>query len=194
MGKGQAKFLDFILATFLSLIVLISIYSLSISLYRNWLGSEIKSELEYLSFKLSKEMVKAYGLAQRSYAEPENYSSLLLYEAELNFPETIRGRNYEIFLVNPNPIWVSISDVSSEGKELEARIESGGIKIVAKTLQDPRIEVELSVPNINTLAEGKIVNGKDSKLRYYRLNLNGKVLDAILIGNYNILAEITNIK
>ena len=96
--------------------------------------------------------------------------------------------------MNPNPIWVSISNVSLEGKELEAEIESGGIKIVAKTLQDPRIEVELSVPNLDTLAEGKIVNGKDSKLRYYRLNLNGKVLDAVLIGNYNILAEITNIK
>lgn len=194
MDKAQAKFLDFVLATLLSIIVLISIYSLSLSLYRNWLSSEIRSELEYLSLKLSSEMVKAYELAQKSYAEPANYSSFLLYEAELSFPESIKGRSYEIFLVNPNPIWVSISNVSLEGKELEARIESGGIKIVAKTLQDPRIEVELSVPNLNTLAEGKIVNGKDSKLRYYRLNLNGKVLDVVLIGNYNILAEITNIK
>ncbi len=194
MKKSQVSFLDFLLATLLSIAVLISIYSLSTSIYRKWLIEELKAELNLISLRISNEIIKAYGIAREVSYVPENFSVFLIYEKNLELPNSLKGRSYEIYLINANPIWVSISNVSSEGKDIRTKIKSGGIKLIGRIIQDPKIEIEKNLPNIDVIVEGKIESGGSYNFKYYRVNFNNKSFEFALIGNYNILAKITNIR
>lgn len=191
MREAQVSFLDFLLATLLSIGLLISIYSFSFSIYNKWLRDEIKTELKFISLKVSNEIIKAYGIARESSYIPENFSSFLIYEKELDLPFSIKGRDYEIYLTNPNLIWISILNISSQ-EEINAKIETGGIKVIGKTTQDPKVEVQLNFPNLDVIVGGK-TNGK-SNFKYYRVNFNGNIVEFAIIGNYNILGKITNIR
>jgi len=194
MGKAQVSFLDFLLATLLSIGVLISIYSISLSIYRKWLIEELRAELNLISLRVSNEIIKAYGIAKEVSYIPENFSSFLIYEKDLELPSSLKGRDYEIYLISANPIWVSINNISSEGKDVKASIKTGGIKLIARTNQEPKVEVEINLPNMEVIVGGKIESGGNYDLKYYRANIDGKTFEFLLIGNYNILAKITNIR
>ncbi len=192
MSKAQATILDFLIATLLSISVLLSIYSISYSIYRKWLYDELKAELRLISFKVSSEIVKGYGIAKQTFYVPKNFSAFLIYEKELELPSSLKGRSYEIFFTNPNPVWITITNVSFDGK-IKPSIKTGGIKVVGRIIQE-NLEVELSLPNLDLVAGGKIESGGKNILRYYRVNLNDELYDFVLIGNYNILAKVTNIR
>ncbi|MEM5790825.1 MAG: hypothetical protein QXP77_02150 [Candidatus Aenigmatarchaeota archaeon] len=194
MRKSQVSFLDFLLATLLSIAVLISIYSISTAVYRRWLIDQLKADLKFASLRISNEIIKAYGVAREVSYLPENFSAFLIYEKDLELPDCLKGRNYEIYLTSANQIWISITNISSEGKKIGANINTGGIKLIARTIQDPEVSVEINLPNIDVITEGKIESGRNYNLKYYRANLNGEIFEFALIGNYNILAKITNIR
>jgi hypothetical protein len=95
-------------------------------------------------------------------------------------------------LVSSNPIWVNVKNFTVDGQNVSTTIKTSGAKVVAKTTQDPFVTVEYDIPNIDISMQGRSANGVESKLRYYRYNLDNIIYDKITLGSSDILIEITS--
>jgi hypothetical protein len=193
VSKGQANLIEYVLTILFSVVILISISSLIYSLYSTALKTDIEKGLKQLSMQVADNILKLYANAKNSKAQPQNSSSILISELDLNLPSHISRRNYEIFLVSGSQIWVNVINLTVESQNISSSIKTSGAKIVAKTTQDPFVTVEYDIPNIDVGVQGRSANGVDSKLSYYRYNFNGSVYDKIVLGSSDILIDITNV-
>lgn len=193
MSKGQANLIEYVLTILFSVVILVSITFLVYSFYSNAIRADVEKELTELSIQIDDSIVKLYKGAKDSKAQPSNSSSILISDTDLNLPNQVSRRNYEIFLVSSNPIWANIINFTVGNRTISNVMKTSGAKIVARTTQNPYVTVEYDIPNIDVSVQGKSVNGDESKLRYYRYNFNGTVYDKIVLGSSDILVDITNI-
>lgn len=187
--KGQANFIEYVFTILLSLLVLISITTLVYSFYRNMMENEVKQELRQVVTQTSNEVVKLYDVSKSSKARPANYTSLLISEVDLNLPRQISGKNYEIIMVSASQLTPIVSVVTIDDSNVSTTVSGSNAKVVART-NDPEVEVEYDVPNIDISVQGKVSDGRNSTLRYYRYNINGTVYDTILLGPNDIIVRI----
>jgi hypothetical protein len=192
MKKAQAQFIRYTLIIFFSIIVLIGISALVYTFYRRSLEKEIRAELKQLVLQTSDSLIKLYDTASDSKVRPENYSSSLLGETNLNLPGQVGGRSYDIILVSPNPIWTSVTNFTIDGETISSVVATPGAKVLAKT-KDPLVEIEHEIPNIDAAVQGRSENGKNSTLRYYRHNVNNTLYDTIILGESEIIIKIIGI-
>lgn len=193
MGKGQANLIEYVLTILFSVVILIGVTTLIYSFYSAAIRTDAEKGLRELSIQIADNILKLYKNAKDSKAQPSNSSSILIGEIDLSLPSQVSRRNYEIFLVSTNPIWVNVINFTIGGQNVSSITKTSGAKIVAKTTQNPFVTMEYDIPNIDVSVQGRSVNGADSKLRYYRYNFNGTVYDKIVLGSSDILIEITSI-
>lgn len=193
MTKGQAPFISHTLMILIGIFIIVSVSTLVTAFYLTALRNEIREGLRQMSVQTSDNIVRLYETSKSSGASPKNYTSILLGEVDLSLPDSVSKRNYEMSLVSPSQLWTQIQVFTSEGQNLTAITDTSGAKIMAQTTQIPKVKVEYDIPNIGINVFGKIENGKDDKLRYYRYNLNGTVYDAIVLGKADLLLTLTNV-
>jgi hypothetical protein len=191
--KGQAKLIGYVITILLTVIILTSVTMLMYVFYNNILKTEIEQSLRQLAIQTSDSIVRIYERVKDVSAQPTNYTALLLHESDLNLPTAVSNKNYEIILVTANPIWSSIRNITVGNTSITPILKTPGAKVIAQTTEDPVVSVEIDIPNINIVVEGRSENGNGGKLKYYRHNINGTIYDIITLGEPGIIVSITNL-
>jgi hypothetical protein len=194
MAKGQAEIVENIFIVFFGIIILAAISIIAYNFYMNQLKSEIENNLKQLGVDISNNILKLYESGKNSKYSPKLNETAKLAEVDLNLPSRVSGRNYEAFLIVANPIWVQISNLTIGNVPPAASvITSPGTKIILRTTQSPEVTVEQEVPNVDVLVQGKIENGLNSKLSYFRCNFNNTIKDYIVLGKQDIIININKV-
>jgi hypothetical protein len=192
--KAQANLIQYVLTILFSVIVLVSVSSLFYTFYINSLKNEVREALTQLAVQTSDSIVTIYNDAKSTKYTPSNYTTILIREVDMKYPSAISNRNYEIFLVSASQVWASINILPIGGKNITMVPKTSGIKVIAKTTQDPKITVEYNVPNVDVGVMGTCKNGINSNLKYYRYNINGTTYDIIVLSEAGILARISGVR
>jgi len=187
MTKGQAQIIEYFFTILFGLLLLSSITLIAFTYYNNTIKQQVQGSLRQVAVQISDAVSRVYQTAKDSKNSPSNSSSLLLYKLDVPLPNQVSKRNYEVILVSSSTIFSTVVNITVDNKLVVPRVLSSGAKVIARTLQDPIETVELDIPNVDVQVQGKVTNGVNSTLRYYRYNLNGTIFDSIVIGPYDIL-------
>ncbi|MDI6798501.1 MAG: hypothetical protein QMD12_00680 [Candidatus Aenigmarchaeota archaeon] len=191
MGKAQAPLIQYLLTILLGIIVVVSVIAILFTLHAGFLRNEIRQGLRQIATQTSDSIVKLFETAKNSKTMPSNYSSVLISEVDLNLPARVSNRNYEIFLVASSPIWQTVENLTVDGQSISTIEINPGVKIIARTTQEPIESIEHDILNIGIGVQGRSENG--GKLRYYRYNINGTIHDKIILGEADILIDIESV-
>lgn len=193
--KGISKFVSYSLTVLIGFIVLAFFVSLINSYYKQAVKSNIKAGLKEIALQTSDGISKLYEISKKTNTNPENSTSIVLSTMELNYPEKVAGKSYEVDLISSPGIWNFITNFTISGKNvtINKEMNSGG-KIIVKTTQIPIVEYEYDLPNIPLLLEGSFRSGENDTLRLVRFNYNGSVNDCVILGNSNLIVGVTSIK
>jgi len=135
-----------------------------------------------------------YDQAKESGASPVNSTSITLSSIDLNYPDQVVDRNFEVELVSSPGIWSVVTNLTIQGVNATIKKEStSGAKIIAKTVQSPVVSYEYDVANIPIKLQGKCSSGGNDTLRLVRYNYNGSIEDVVILGNSSIIIGITSI-
>ena len=192
--KGEAHFVEYTLVTLLSVVLIIGITLLAFSFYRTINENEIKQELRQISAQVSDNVVKLYDTARSSKAQPANYTSVLISEVDLNLPNKVANKNYDVVLVSASQLTPLITLVTIDGANVSTIISNSNARVIGRTDSDPDVEVEYDIPNIDISVQGKASNGQNTTLRYYKYNINGTVYDTIVLGSLDVLVNIGSVE
>lgn len=192
-AKGVSPFVGYVLAILLAVIVITGVSALVYSFYRTIIEDEIKRELTQAAAQTSSKITEIYSLSKVSKASPENSSAILLAEAKLNLPTQVASKNYQITLLSANQVinLISTITVNSENTSVVKTPQTG--RIVAKTTEDPFLEIEYEIPSIDVDLQGRSDSPANATLRYYRYNPNGTIIDTILLGDLTLLGQVTSV-
>jgi len=191
MRKGQSNLIEYVLSIFLSLIILIAVSGIIYSFYTSALRQDTYKSLNAINLEISSTISKIYQQGKSSTSSPSGSTIILLASVNLDLPMKISGKNYEIDLLPLNPIFATVTNVTSNGANVTMLIQSSGAKIIAKTTDNPQVVVSKDLTNIDVNVQGSTVNGQNATLRYYRYNFNGTVYDKIVLGGQGIIIDIT---
>jgi hypothetical protein len=182
--------MEYILTIFFSLIVLLVVSSLIYAFYNSVLTQDITKSLNEINSEVSSAIYKVYQEGKVSTASPANSTSVLLATVNLNLPQKVTNRNYEVDLIPINPLFATIANVTSGGLNITTLIQGSGSKIVSKTTDDPKISISKDLANINANVQGTVLSGVNATLKYYRYNFNGIIYDKIILGEQGITIDI----
>ncbi len=185
--KGQSQFVGYVLTAFFGILIIGSILSLSYMLQRISIQNEIREELKQLAVHVSGEIIKLYDGLKNSEVVPQNNSIILLGKLNLKLPSKVAGKNYELALISSSAIWITITNSSSV-------VQPSNAKVLARTTQEPLVEIEEVIPNIDIDLQGAIRNGENGYLLYYRYNKNNIIQDVIILGNQDIIINIESVE
>ena len=187
MSKGQSEIIEHFFTILFGFILLASVSMIFYTFYTNTIREQVKSSLRQIAVQTSDVVNRVYETAKNVKSSPTNSSSTLLYKIDFSLPNQVAKKNYEVILVSSTPLFSTVTNISVDGKPLVSSVSSSGAKVIARTLQDPLETVELDIPNLDVQVQGRILNGVNSSLRYYRYNLNGTIVDSVVIGSYELL-------
>jgi len=191
--KGQSKFIEYMMTVLLSVLVLAGISALVYSFYRNAVEKEAKTELTQIATQIKGSLIKVYDAGKGSKIQPSNYTSVLISEVDLNLPYSIARFNYEVELVSATSLYSYITATTLNGTNVSSAKDSSVAKIVARTTQEPIVKVEFDLPNLDLTVQGKIKNGLNDVLKYYRYNQNNTVYDTVILGEPDIIIRINSV-
>ena len=191
--KGQSPLIGYLFTVLFSILVLAGMSLLIYSFYANAIQQEVRSELTQIATGVKDTLSKVYDLGKNSNSQPVNQSSILIAEVPLNLPKKIANLNYEVDLITANKLFSYIQSATLNGTNITGVKSSGIGKIVAKTTQDPEISIEFDLPNIDATIQGKVINGVNDVLKYYRNNENATIYDTVILGQSDIIIRITSI-
>jgi len=193
MRKGQAHLIEYLFTILFTVIIITSITAIIYTFYTNSIAVESKESMRQLAIQVSNEVVKAYNTAKNIKSTPENSTSVLLYETDLKLPSKISRRNYEVVLIPGSSVWSTVQSINVGGQQVNPVISTPGAKVIVSTTQDPVESVEYEIPNVDITIQGRVENGINSTLRYYRYNLNNTISDVVILGGYEIILSISSI-
>lgn len=193
--KGSSKFITYAITIMLSFAIFIFFSSLIYYYYDQIIRANIKAGLKQIDIQTANAITKLYGIGKESNVSPENSSSVVIWEEDLNYPGDVGGKNFEVELISSPGIWNLVTNLTIEGKNVTIKKEtSSGSKIIAKTTQRPLESYEYDAPNIPIIIQGKFRSGENDALRLVRYNYNGTVEDRIILGESSIIVGITSIR
>ncbi len=193
MKKGQAIILEQVFVILLGVIMVASITFLIYGFYSNAIENEAKEQLTQMAVQVSENIVKLHQTSKVSTSNPKNYSAVFLGDIDLNLPSDAAKRNYEILLVSGSTLWSQVEVLTIDGQNVSFVGNVSSAKVVGRTTQDPEVTIEIEVPNIDAILQGKITNGADAKLSYYRFNVNNTVYDKIILGKVDVLSVVESV-
>lgn len=193
MGKGQASILEHVFTVLLGVIMIVAITSLVYGFYKNAIENEAAAQLRQIAIQVSENIVKLHQTSRGSTSSPKNYTSVFIGDVDLNLPDNVAKRNYEVSFVSGSTLWSQVDVLSVDGKNVSFLRNVSSAKVVARTTQDPRVSVEIDVPNIDATLQGKISNGVDDKISYYRFNVNNTLYDKVILGKADMLSVVEGV-
>lgn len=193
MKKGQAEIVENVITILFGIIILAAITTIAYNIYTSQLGDEIENNLKQIGVDLSKNILKLYETGKNSEYSPGTNESVKLAELDLKLPSQVSGRNYEVILVEANPLWIQVSNITIGGQFPVSVVTVPGAKVILRTTQSPIVSVEYEFPNIDVPVEGRSENGLDSNLAYYRYDFDGVEKDSIVLGGYDIIIDTVSV-
>jgi len=162
--------------------------------YNHVLKTNIQVSLKQIAAQTSDTILYLYDQAKESDAILPNSSSIILSSIDLNYPNQISGKNFEVELISSPGIWNEITNITISNVNATITKETtSGTKIIAKTKQNPIVSYEYDVPNVPIKLQGKYTSGGNDTLSLVRYNYNGTIEDVIILGNSSIIIGITSI-
>lgn len=193
--KGISRFVTYSLIILSSFAVLTFFTTLMYDYHDRVLETNIQVSLKQIGAQTADSILYLYDQVKESDASPANSTSITLSSIDLNYPNQVVDRNFEIELVSSPGIWNVITNLTIDGADATILKESAsGAKIIAKTTQKPLVSYEYDVANIPIKLQGKYRSGGNDTLRLVRYNYNTSVEDIIILGDSSIIIGITSIK
>jgi hypothetical protein len=193
--KGISKFISYAITILFGFTILIFFSTLIYNYYDDILKNTMKAELKQICIQTTNSIIQLYNKAKEFKAVPKESSSITISSIDLNYPNKLEGKNFEIELLSSPGIWNLITNITIEGKNVTISKETGSSsKIIAKTTQKPIIVYEHDIPNIPIVLQGKFRSGGNDTLKIIRYNYNGVVEDRVIIGESEIIVGITSIR
>ena len=193
--KGISRFVTYALIILSSFVVLIFFTTLIYDYYDRVLKINIQVSLKQVAAQTADNILYLYDQAKESDASPTNSTSITLSNIDLNYPNQVVDRNFEVELLSSPGIWNVITNLTIDNVNATIRKESiSGTKIIAKTTQKPLVSYEYDVANVPIKLQGKYRSGGNDTLRLVRYNYADSLEDVIILGNSSIIIEITSIK
>ena len=192
--KGLSKFVTYAFTILFSFIILGAFSSLIYAYYDQVLKSNIESGLKQICIQTFIGIVNLYNQGMKNDFIPENSSSVVISQISLNYPDSVSGKNFEVYLMSSSGIWNTVKNVTIDGKTVNIKQEiDSGAKIIAKTIEKPYVSYEYDLPNIPIILQGKFRSGDNDTLSLVRYNDNGTIEDRVILGNSDILVGIKSI-
>ena len=192
--KGLSRFVTYSLIILSSFVALTFFTTLIYGYYNRVLKTNIQVSLKQIAGQTTDNILYLYNQAKEFDATPTNSTSITLAVIDLNYPNQVVDRNFEVELVPSPGIWNVITGLTINNANATIRKEStSGAKIIAKTTQKPIVSYEYDVANIPIKLQGKYRSGGSDTLRLVRYNYNGILEDVIILGNSSIIIGITSI-
>jgi len=162
--------------------------------YNRVLETNIQVSLKQIAVQTADSVLYLYDQAKESDANPGNSTSITLSSIDLNYPNQVADRNFEVELVSSSGIWSVITDLTVDNMNATIRKEStSGAKVIAKTVQKPLVSYEHDVVNVPIKLQGKYRSGGNDTLMLVRYNYNDTLEDIITLGNPGVIIGITSI-
>ncbi|MDI6825715.1 MAG: hypothetical protein QMD36_00775 [Candidatus Aenigmarchaeota archaeon] len=189
--KGVSKFISYAITILFGFTILIFLSTLIYNYYDEIIQNTIKAELKQICIQTANSIIQLHNLAKEFDAYPETNSSIIISSIDLDYPNKVGGKNFEVELLSSPGIWNLVTNITIEGKNVTIVKEtSSSSKIVAKTTQKPIVVYEYDIPNIPIVLQGKFRSGESDTLRLVRYNYNE---DRIILGESEIIVGITSI-
>jgi len=193
--KGLSKFVEYTFLILFGFTVLSLLTSMIYSYYSKTLERNINTGLKQTALQTSEAILKLYNTGQDVKAEPENASTIIVAAMDINYPNNIGGRNFEVDLISSPGIWVQVTNLTIDSEDANIRKEtSSGAKILVKTTQDPFLSYEYPLANIAIEIQGKYTAGSNDTLSYIRYNYLGTEYDVIVLGDFDFIVGVDTIK
>jgi len=162
--------------------------------YDQVLRSNIRASLKQIAIQTALSITKLYNLGKEFDATPENSSSIIISDIDLNYPNKVSGKNFEVELTSSPGIWNIVTNLTISGENVTIKKETtSGAKIIVKTTQRPFESYEHDLSNVPIVLQGKFRSGENDILRLVRYNYNRVVNDTIVLGESDIIIGITSI-
>ena len=190
--KGVSKFVEFVITIALSVLILTILGSLLISYYSTTLKENLRRELKDVALLISNSILRLYESSKNSEVFPKPNQSILLSSLKLELPERVSNRRYEVLIVSKTGVWGILESLKVDNQSLITIHEPGKVLILARTLEDPKVEVKVEVPNLDAYLQGK-TQGGETYLYYYRHNFNSTLYDRILLGQQDFWVQIEEV-
>ena len=193
--KGVSNFIKYSLTVLISFLILTFFVALINNYYKQVSESNLKEGLKEIALQTANAITQLYDVAKKTNARPENSSSITISSMNLNYPDNINGKSFEVDLVSSPGIWNLVMNITINGKNVTIMKETNsGSKVIVKTIQKPFVEYEYELPNLPLILEGKFKSGGNSTLKLVRFNFNGTINDCIILGDSSIIVGVTNIR
>ncbi len=193
--KGVSSFIKYSLTVLISFLILTFFVALINNYYKQVSESNLKEGLKEVALQTANAITQLYDVAKKTNARPENSSSITISSMNLNYPDNINGKSFEVDLVSSPGIWNLVMNITINGKNVTIMKETNsGSKVIVKTIQKPFVEYEYELPNMPLILEGKFKSGGNSTLKLVRFNFNGTINDCIILGDSSIIVGVTNIR
>ena len=192
--KGISKFISYAITILFGFILLIFFSTLIYNYYDGILKNTIQAELKQICIQTENNIIQLQNQAKEFKTIPKLSSSLTISSVDLNYPNKLEGRNFEVELLSSPGIWNLVANITIEGRNVTIVKETGSSsKIIAKTTQNPVVIYVHEVPNIPIILQGKFRSGENDNLKIVRYNYNGTVEDRIILGESEIIVGIIKI-
>jgi len=193
--KGVSSFIKYSLTVLIGFLILTFFVALINNYYKQVSESNLKEGLKEVALQTANAITQLYDVAKKTNARPENSSSITISSMNLNYPDNINGKSFEVDLVSSPGIWNLVMNITINGKNVTIMKETNsGSKVIVKTIQKPFVEYEYELPNMPLILEGKFKSGGNSTLKLVRFNFNGTINDCIILGDSSIIVGVTNIR
>jgi len=192
--KGISKFITYAFTILLGFIILGVFSSLIYGYYGQVLKSNIRSSLKQISVQTFVGIVNLYNQGMRYDFIPDNSTSVVISRISLDYPDSVSGKDFEVYLISSSGIWNTVKNVTIDGENVNIKQEiNSGAKIITKTTESPYVSFEYGLPNIPIILQGRFRTGDNDTLTLVRYNDNGTIEDRIILGSYDLLVGVKSI-
>lgn len=190
--KGLSKFVEYTFIIMFGFVLLSILTSMIYHYYNKNLETNINVGLKQIALQTSDGILKLYQIGEDVHAEPTNGTATIITSIDMNYPNHIGGKNYEVILVSSLGIWTQVTDLTIDSEDIDIRKEEfSGAKIIVRTTQNPYLSYEHSLPNIPVAVQGKYTSGMNDTLTYVRYNYLSTEYNAIILGEFDFVVDIT---
>ena len=191
--KGISSIIGYTLALLISVVVISVITILIFNIQDQIIEDQVRRDLTQVSSQTSEKITDLYTLTRFSKTTPGNSTSILLADVSLNLPSDVADRSYRLKLLSAAQVLSQIENVTMGGENVTTQNNPPLGKIIAETTEEPFVSVEYNIPSIDIDIQGSVGDPNNATLKYYRYNPNGTVLDVIVLGDPQLLGQVTQV-
>ena len=192
--KGISRFITYSFTILLGFIILTVFTTLIYGYYDQVSKSNMRSSLKQICVQTFFGIVNLYNRGMENDLIPDNSTAAVIYKIDLNYPDSISGKEFEVYLISSSEIWNTIKNITIDGKIVNIKEEiNSGSKIIANTIDKPSVGFEYNLPNMPVIIQGKFSSGDNQTLSLIRYNNNGTIEHVVILGNSDLFIRLNTI-